>query len=134
MTIWLNRFNHLLIQSWSILSETIFCHCFLKKEVLYLEHKIKKMEKFLNWIKKLIPAYIEIRSLYWLQYAKELDADLRAIFNMIDEDKYKEAHKLIDIFDEKYNQSFVPYWVAIRIAEIYRAKSMLVFLETPLED
>ena len=99
-----------------------------------MEHKIKKMEKILNWIKKLIPAYIEIRSLYWVQYAKELDADLREIFNMIDEDKYKEAHKLIDIFDEKYNQGFAPEWVGTLIADIYRAKSMLVFLETPLED
>jgi hypothetical protein len=88
----------------------------------------------MKWIKKLIPAYIEIRSLYWVEYGKQLDADLKEIFNLIDEDKYKEAHELIDIFDKKYNQSFVPYWVAIRIAEIYRAKSMLVFLETPLED
>lgn len=99
-----------------------------------MERKIKKMEKFLNWIKKLIPAYIEIRSLYWVQYAKELDADLRAIFHMIDEDKYKEAHELIDIFDEKYNQGFVPLWVGMLIAKIYKAKSMLVCLETPLED
>lgn len=88
----------------------------------------------MNWIKKLIPAYIEIRSLYWVEYAKILDADLREIFNMIDEDKYKEANELIEIFDKKYNQGFAPEWVDMLIADIYRAKSMLVFLETPLED
>jgi hypothetical protein len=88
----------------------------------------------MNWIKKLIPAYIEIRSLYWVEYGKQLDADLSEIFNLIDEDKYKEANELIDIFDKKYHQGFVPYWVAIKISQIYKAKSMLLFLETPLED
>lgn len=87
-----------------------------------------------NWIKKLIPAYIEIRSLYWVEYGKQIDSDLKDIFNLIDEDKYKEAHELIDIFDKKYNQGFNPEWIDILIADIYRAKSMLVFLETPLKD
>ena len=48
--------------------------------------------------------------------------------------KYKEANELIDIFDEKYNQGACPLWVGMLIAKIYKAKSMLVFLETPLED
>jgi hypothetical protein len=88
----------------------------------------------MNWIKKLIPAYIEIRSLYWVEYAKKVETDLREIFNLIDEDKYKEAEYLIKIFDKKYNQSLVPKWVGFRIAEIHRANSMLIWLQTPLED
>ena len=46
----------------------------------------------------------------------------------------EEAHELIDIFDEKYNQGACPLWVGMLIAKIYKAKSMLVCLETPLED
>jgi hypothetical protein len=97
-------------------------------------HLCIMINRILTLVKKCIPTYIEIRSLYWVEYGKQLDVDLREISNLIDEDKYKEAHELIDIFDKKYNQSFVPYWVSIKISEIYRAKSMLVFFETPLED
>ena len=27
----------------------------------------------MNWLKKLIPAYIEIRSLYWVKYEKQME-------------------------------------------------------------
>ena len=47
--------------------------------------------------------YLEIsRFCYTVEYGKQLDADLSEIFHLIDEDKYKEANELIDIFDKKY--------------------------------
>jgi len=38
----------------------------------------------MNWIKKLIPAYLEIRSLYWVEYGQRMDQELEEIFKNID--------------------------------------------------
>jgi hypothetical protein len=88
----------------------------------------------MNWIKRLIPAWIEIRSLYWVEYGKEMDVALHEIFLAIDDDRYDEAQELIDQFEERFNQSEGPLWIGLKYSEIYRASSMLICLRAPLED
>lgn len=83
----------------------------------------------MNWLKKLIPAYIEIRSLYWVEHEKQMDKALEEIFHQIDIDDYKKAQELIDVFEKTFTQSGVPMWVALKYAEIYRATSMVGFLK-----
>jgi hypothetical protein len=82
----------------------------------------------MNWLKKLIPAYLEIRSLYWVEHGKRMNIKLNSIFNAIDEDDYIKAKDLIEEFELVFTQNGVPNWIAIKYAEIYRAKSMLTFL------
>ena len=82
----------------------------------------------MNWIKKLIPAYIEIRSLYWIEIEREMDSDLVAIFNKIDEDNYKDAKSLIESFRHKWDGKKYPEWILGTYAEISRAQSMVDFL------
>jgi hypothetical protein len=84
----------------------------------------------MNWLKKLIPAYIEIRSLYWVKYEKQMDKSLKDIFNQIDIDDYKKAQELIDVFESTFTQSGAPMWVALKYAEIYKASSMVSFLKS----
>lgn len=88
------------------------------------------MENLIISIKKLIPAYFEIRSLYWVQYEKKMNEELKSIFEKIDVDDYPAAENLINKFDSKYNQGKVPLWIGIKMAEINRAKSMLNFLKS----
>lgn len=87
----------------------------------------------LNFLKKIIPANFKAYSLYWVEYSKKMEKDLEEIFNCIDSDNYKEAKVLIDKFNNTYNQSTVPYWVAEKMAQIHKAQSMLIFFTTPLE-
>jgi hypothetical protein len=82
----------------------------------------------MNWLKKLIPSYLEIRSLYWVEHGKRMNIKLMSIFNAIDEDDYIKAKDLIEEFELVFTQNGVPNWIAIKYAEIYRAKSMLTFL------
>lgn len=84
--------------------------------------------KLINFIQKLIPAYIEIRSLYWIKFSKQMNGKLKEIFEKIDSDKYEEAKILIENFHSNYNQSSAPRWVAEEMASIYKAESMLFFL------
>lgn len=86
----------------------------------------------MNWIKKLIPAYIEIRSLYWVEYGKKMDCALKEIFGAIDNEKYEEAEILIKRFESTFSQQGVPFWIAIKYAEIYRAISQLAFFKADL--
>ena len=79
----------------------------------------------MNWLKKIIPAYIEIRSLYWVKYEKQMDKALDDIFYQIDTDDYKKAQELIDVFKSTFTQNGVPEWVAIKYAEVYKASSMV---------
>ena len=83
----------------------------------------------MNWIKKLIPAYVEIRSLYWVQQGRKMELALINIFDAIDDDRYEEAQRLITIFESEFSQGGVPFWIAVKYAEIYKAKSMLFFLD-----
>jgi predicted P-loop ATPase len=82
----------------------------------------------MNWLKKLIPSYLEIRSLYWVEHGKQMDIKLGNIFDAIDEDNYVKAKELINEFESEFSQGGVPNWIAIKYAEIYRAKSMVAFL------
>jgi len=82
----------------------------------------------MDWIKKLIPAYIDVRSLYWVRHEKKMDLALGDIFDAIDKDDYEKAKILIKEFESTFSQGGVPNWVAKKYAEIYRAKSMLSFL------
>lgn len=47
----------------------------------------------MNWIKKLIPASIQVKSLYTVQREKTIDSELTILFGLIDDDKYVEAKK-----------------------------------------
>lgn len=82
----------------------------------------------MNWIKKLMPAKIEIRSLYWVSIQKEMDADLVVIFGKIDEDKYEDAKTLIEGFRQKWDGKKYPEWIEGTYAQICRAQSMVDFL------
>lgn len=81
----------------------------------------------MNW-KKLIPAYIQIRSLYWVEYKRKMNTDLEVIFAHIDNDMYGEASRCIKIFELNYEGVKMPMWVYETFSEIYKAKSMLSFL------
>ena len=48
------------------------------------------------WIKKLIPAYIQIKSLYTIQQEKILDKELTNLFYLIDTDKYYDAKRVLE--------------------------------------
>ena len=87
----------------------------------------------MNWLKKIIPAYIEIRSLYWVEYGKTMDAALKEIFHQIDEDNYDNALTLIFKFESTFTQFGVPHWIALKYSEIYKAVYMVDFLKTPLK-
>ena len=88
----------------------------------------------MNWIKRLIPVWIEVRSLYWVEYGKEMDSDLSKIFGAIDDNRYAEAQELIDKFESRYTQGEGPLWIGLKYSAIYRASSMLVCLRAPLEE
>jgi hypothetical protein len=83
----------------------------------------------MDWIKKLIPFYIEIRSMYWVEYGIKMDTALGDIFDALDHDLYAKASRLIEDFETTFTQSGVPYWIAVKYSEIYRAKSELVCLD-----
>jgi hypothetical protein len=83
----------------------------------------------MNWIKKLMPAKIEIRSLYWVSIQKEMDADLVVIFGKIDEDKYGYAKILIEGFRYKWDGKKYPKWILDTYSKISRAQSMVDFLD-----
>lgn len=97
--------------------------------------EIKKLYDFADeFIKKTIPGQIRIRSLFWIQYTEKMEDQLGQIFDAIDLNKYSEAKILIDNFEKIHNQSEVPFWVAEKMAKIYKAKSMLVFFTVPLKE
>jgi len=87
------------------------------------------MKNTLNLLKKYIPVYIEIRSLYWIEIGKQMDVKLELIFDAIDMDDYVNAENYIVEFESEFTQSGVPDWIGIKYAEIYRAKSMITFLK-----
>jgi hypothetical protein len=87
------------------------------------------MKNTLNLLKKYIPVYIEIRSLYWIEIGKQMDVKLELIFDAIDTDDYVNAENYIVEFESEFTQSGVPNWIGVKYAEIYRAKSMITFLK-----
>lgn len=76
------------------------------------------------WIKKLIPAYIQIKSLYTIEQEKILDNELTFLFDLIDDDKYNEAKKELHKLKAKYGDT---------VPELSKASSMLSFLTSNYE-
>jgi hypothetical protein len=90
-----------------------------------------KINAMINWLKKMLPAYIEIRSLYWVQVGSKMESSLKCIFDSIDKDDYQQAKVLIKEFESVFTQNEAPNWIAGKYSEIQRAKSMITFLESP---
>lgn len=82
----------------------------------------------MNWIKKLVPASIEVRSLYWVQKHDQMIEEVREIYNAIDTDAYEVAEELIENFDKRWSSIRTPKWTYATQAEASRAKTMLHFL------
>lgn len=76
----------------------------------------------MNW-KKLIPAYIQIKSLYTIQQEKILDKELHILFNLIDIDKYDEAEIELNKLRLKYGDT---------VPELSKASAMISFMKAPL--
>jgi hypothetical protein len=82
----------------------------------------------LNFFKKCMPVYIEIRSLYWIEIGKQMDVKLKLIFTAIDMGDYVNAENYIVEFESEFTQNGVPNWIGVKYAEIYKVKSMITFL------
>jgi len=78
----------------------------------------------MNW-KKLIPAYIKIKSLHTIEQEKILDEELGELFGLIDNDKYDKAKNVLSKLHEKYGDT---------VPELSKASAMLTFLTAPLID
>ena len=76
----------------------------------------------MNW-KKLIPVYIQIKSLYTIQQEKILDNELTVLFRLIDDDKYDEAEVELIKLRLKYGDT---------VPELAKASAMVSFMKTPL--
>ncbi len=53
------------------------------------------MNKVIEFLKRLLPAYIEVRSLYWVEQGQEMDKDLELIFHLIDAGQYTAAARKV---------------------------------------
>lgn len=84
--------------------------------------------KIKDFFKLLIPAYIEIRSLYWIEKSIVMNNELSEIFHKIDQSDFSVARLLIEEFEKKYEGMKCPNWVGEIHSQIHRANSMLVFL------
>lgn len=78
----------------------------------------------MNW-KKLIPAHIQIKSLYTIQQEKILDNELTVLFGLIDDDRYDEAEVELNKLRLKYGDT---------VPELAKASSMISFMKEPLTD
>ena len=63
----------------------------------------------MDWIKKLTPAFIQVKSLYTVQREKTIDNELTILFGLIDDDKYVEAKKELKKLKEKYGDTVPNY-------------------------
>lgn len=82
----------------------------------------------MNWIKKLVPAYFEVRSLYWVQKHDRMIEDVREIYDALDTEAYDVAEKLIDSFEGRWSSVRTPEWTYATQAEVSRARSLLHLL------
>lgn len=69
--------------------------------------------------KKLIPAFIQIKSLYTIEQEKILDNELTFLFNLIDNDELENAGKELLVLKNKYGDT---------VPELSKAQAMLNFL------
>ena len=88
----------------------------------------------INFLKRLLPAYIEVRSLYWVEQGQEMDKDLEMIFHLIDAGQYTTAAFELEKFREKWDGRKLPLWLSLKSAEACRAEAMLNFLMTPFNN
>ena len=78
---------------------------------------------------KLIPGYIEIRSLYWVRYVKRMRKDIATIRELIDRNQYAAADMSILAFKNTYKEEG-PAYVVGQYREIYLLEAVLAFLYT----
>lgn len=76
----------------------------------------------MNW-KKLIPAYIQIKSLHTIQQERILENELTVLFGLIDNDKYDEAEVELIKLRSKYGDT---------VPELAKASAMISFMKAPL--
>ena len=82
----------------------------------------------INLLKKLVPVYVEFRSLYWVQIEQQMKTDILQIFSLIDADRYQDAQWLIDAFETRYYKYEIvkkPEFVSRTMSEIHRAQAMV---------
>ena len=88
----------------------------------------------INFIKKLIPVEIKIKSLYWKQKESEMESDLIKIYHKLDIDEYDGVQQMIDEFHQKWDGMKMPLWLSLKSAEISRAQSTYHFLTAKFDD
>lgn len=98
-------------------------------------------------IRKYLPGYIEIRSIYWQEKMLEVQDELKTIHDLADQFfDMEDANKaiklrskiewLIGIYDRKYAdilKNKTPMYFYEQVIKINTAKMMLDFWDTPLE-
>ena len=78
----------------------------------------------LSLIARCIPVEVKVKTLYWKRKEREMEKELKTIFEKIDNDDYKDIPKLIDRFRRKWETAKLPMWLAIKSAEVSRAEAM----------
>lgn len=85
---------------------------------------------------KFIPSSIKIKSLYWTRKGKEIDEDLKELFDLIDNDSYKSAKSLLEHLRLKWGEyeSNYPFWFHKEyLVQFVKAETMLYFLTSDEE-
>lgn len=91
------------------------------------------MVNLINFFKRLLPAYIEVRSLYWVERGQEMDGDLELIFHLIDTGQLTVAAFKLEQFNKKWDGIILPHWLCVKRSEACRGEAMLNFLIEPLD-
>lgn len=100
-------------------------------------------------IRKYLPGYIEVRSIYWHENMLQVKDEIKAINTVVDqffamEDTYKamklrsQIEWLIRLYDKKWNPLIAdgkkfPMYFYVEVIKINQAKMMLDFWDRPLE-
>lgn len=100
-------------------------------------------------IRKYLPGYIEVRSIYWHENMLQVKEEIKTIHDLVDqffemEDTYKamklrsQIEWLIRLYDKKWNPLIAdgkrfPMYFYTEVIKIETAKMMLDFWDRPLE-
>lgn len=100
-------------------------------------------------IRKYLPGYIEVRSIYWHENMLQVKEEIKTILDLVDQffeikDTYKamklrsQIEWLIRLYDNKWNPLIAdgkrfPMYFYHEVIKINQAKMMLDFWDTPLE-
>lgn len=83
-------------------------------------------------IRKYIPWQIKIKSLYWVIKEKEIDYDLKKLFDLIDNGEFNEGRVMLSTLRMKwelFSQS-APKWFQMEYPpQFVKAESIISFLE-----